>query len=252
MEITNEIKIIFWMGSFIMLFLIVAFFSMALFYQRSFAKAKRKEAELLLKTSLESEKKERARIAKDLHDCVQGDLNAIRNYFLVYTRNKDHEDSGELFDEIVEALDQTITSARLISHKLMPPLLEKRGLIVAVQNYFLILNKSAPPTFNIHDKTTTMSVPLNDAYELFRVFQEFTSNMLKYGKINECHIYLHQQQNKLVFEIIDDGQSFNFKENYLIAKGLGLQNIQSRLNSINAKLEQKNVATGNHFVIYLN
>jgi signal transduction histidine kinase len=83
MEGASEIKTVFWIGTFVMLFLAFGLLAMVLFYQRHFAKMKQKETELLLKTALESEKQERQRIAKDLHDSVQGDLNAIRNYFLL-------------------------------------------------------------------------------------------------------------------------------------------------------------------------
>ena len=56
------------------------------------AKIKKKEAELLLKTALKSEKKERKRIAKDLHDAIQSDLNAIRNYVVLFSKkNKKHK-----------------------------------------------------------------------------------------------------------------------------------------------------------------
>jgi signal transduction histidine kinase len=67
------------MGSVLMIAMALGLAIMALFYQKAFAKMKRKEAENLLKASLESEKKERQRIAKDLHDGVQSDLSAIRN-----------------------------------------------------------------------------------------------------------------------------------------------------------------------------
>jgi signal transduction histidine kinase len=38
---------------------------------------------------------------------------------------------------------------------------------------------------------------------------------------------------------------------YKQTKGTGLQNIQSRLKSISATLEQETIAKGNHYKIYL-
>ena len=49
---------------------------------------KQQEAEMLLKASLESEKKERERIAADLHDSVSSDLSAIRNYLVVILKGE--------------------------------------------------------------------------------------------------------------------------------------------------------------------
>jgi Tfp pilus assembly protein PilE len=51
MESTSEIKTIFWIGSAMILIVILGFLFMATYYQRSVAKMKRKEAESLLKTA---------------------------------------------------------------------------------------------------------------------------------------------------------------------------------------------------------
>lgn len=251
MEGSSELKLVFWIGTFVMLFLAFGLIFMVLFYQRHFAKIRQKETELLLKTSLESEKKERQRIAKDLHDSVQGDLNAIRNYFLLLSKKVYDDENRELLEETKNALEQTIENTRLISFKLIPPLLETRGLAVAVEDYFETLSKSSDKKFIFQQNLSELFVPIEIGYELFRVVQEFTSNMLKYGNISECKLTLDETNNGVVLEIIDDGVAFDFKSCYAQSKGSGLYNIQSRLNSINSKLVQREVNSGNHFIIYL-
>jgi len=251
MDLSSELTVVFWIGTFIMLFLVLGLLFMATFYQRSVAKMKRKEAETLLKTALESEKKERARIAKDLHDSVQGDLGAIRNFLTQYRKSTSDTHNQDLMQHINDALVQTIENTRLISHKLMPPMLEKDGFVAAVNFYFQNLEKAHQLEFKIIDADTDCPVPKEISYELFRVVQEFTNNMLKYGDISKCHLHLHQTSNGLILTLTDDGRAFDFKKQYQNSKGAGLQNIQSRLNSIGAKLEQQTVAKGNHFTIHL-
>jgi signal transduction histidine kinase len=92
----SELKSIFFIGTFLMLFLAFGFLFMVLFYQRHLAKIKKKETELLLKTALKSEKKERKRIAKDIHDAIQSDLNAIRNYVLLFAKKNRNTETPEL------------------------------------------------------------------------------------------------------------------------------------------------------------
>jgi signal transduction histidine kinase len=251
MDQSSELTLVFWVGTTIMLFLVFGLLFMATFYQRSVAKMKRREAETLLKTALDSEKKERTRIAKDLHDSVQGDLGAIRNFLMHYRKSTTDTSNQELLEHINEALVQTIENTRLISHKLIPPMLENDGFVVAVNFYFKNLEKSFQIDFKVFDESRDCEVPQEVAYELFRVVQEFTNNMLKYGKISKCYIYINQESKELTLTLIDDGQAFDFKKQYQNSKGAGLQNIQSRLNSIGAKLEQRSVAKGNHFIIHL-
>jgi len=222
---------------------------MAVFYQRHYAKMKQKEAELLLKSALETEKKERQRFAKDLHDSVQGDLGAVRNYFTLLSKKITQNETQHLIIDIREAIDQTIENARLISYNLMPPLLESSGLSVAVREYLENLTKSTGKNFSIQTDVQNLVIPNEISYELFRIIQEFTSNMLKYGSITECKLFLYETQELIHLEIVDDGKAFDFKVSFSQSKGAGLYNIQSRLTSIDATLTQRDVIEGNHFVI---
>lgn len=249
MESKSEIISVFWIGTIVMLFLAFGLLFLAIFYQKRLANVKQKEAELLLKTSLESEKKERQRIAKDLHDSVQGDLGAVRNYFTLLSKQITQKETQVLLIDIKEAIEQTIENARLISYNLMPPLLEISGLNIALREYFENLSKSTGKEFSLQTDIQNEIIPKEIAYELFRIIQEFTSNMLKYGSITECKLFLYETHDLLHLEIVDDGKPFDFKVSFLQSKGAGLYNIQSRLTSIDAKLVQRNVMKGNHFVI---
>lgn len=251
MEGEGELKAIFFIGTSLMLFLAFSLLFMVLFYQRHLAKIKKKEAELLLKTALKSEKKERKRIAKDLHDAIQSDLNAIRNYVILFSKKNTHTDAPELLDSIRTSLEQTIENTRLISYQLMPPLLETAGFNLALRDYFEQLSASSGKRFELDMNLAETLVPDTVSYELFRVVQELTSNMLKYGSITSCVARLRATPRGVCFELIDDGLPFDFKTAYKQTKGTGLKNIQSRLKSISAELEQHTIARGNYLKIYL-
>ena len=212
---------------------------------------KRNEAELLLKTSLESEKQERKRIAADLHDSVSSDLSAIRNYLVVLIRSELEAEKVELFKELKDGVETAIENTRLVSYKLMPPLLENFGFVVALEDYLNRLNKSGTSQFNLLSKDNRFKFETSVSYELFRVLQEFTTNMLKYGSIKSCTITLYIIDKFAYLEIIDDGNSFDFNNEFVNSSGAGVKNISSRLKVIGATLLQKQVENGNHFIIKL-
>lgn len=215
-------------------------------------KVKTKRLRAIIKAVLDTEQKERQRIAKDLHDGVQSDLRAISNYFLLLSRKiKGDEELQDLLTYTRTALEDTIENTRFISYKLMPPLIQTRGLVVAVQDYFERLSKSSGKIFTLQDNTKNIVVSDSFGYELFRIIQEFTSNMLKYGAINECKLFFYEMNNSIYIELVDDGLPFDFMSSYITSNGSGLQNIQLRLKSIHATFEQRKVVNGNHFVIYL-
>lgn len=251
MEGTNEINSVFWLGTSVMLFLAFALIFLVLFYQNHFIKMKRKEAETLLKTALASEKEERQRIAKDLHDSVQGDLSALRNFMTILERKTEKEAYNHLVLDAKYALEAAIMNTRVISNKLMPPLLATAGFTVALRDYLEQLSVLSGKAFDFKTDFTDAQIPDEYSYELLRVVQEFCQNMLKHGQISQSLIVLYSTSEGLSLELIDDGISFDFKAAYQHSKGSGLHNIQSRLNNMKATLIQREVREGNHFVIHL-
>ncbi|MCL9807626.1 histidine kinase [Flavobacterium amniphilum] len=240
-----------WIGTTVMLFFAFGLLFLVLFYQNYFIKMKRKEAELLLQSSLESEKKERIRIAADLHDGVSGDLNAIRNYLSVLQRGEKDEEKQELFAEIKEGIEAALENTRQVSYKLMPPLLELAGFKVALEDYFGRLTTNSKIAFEFVCNTEAPDFSNEIAYELFRVVQELTTNMIKYGGVTHCLVLLSSPEAEYSLEIIDNGIPFDFYTSLKTSKGSGLKNISSRLKVIGAQMKQKENPKGNHYIITL-
>jgi len=238
------------LGTFVMLFSIFCLIFLVLFYKNYFFRMKQKETELLLKTSLESEKNERQRIAADLHDSVSSDLSAIRNYLTIILRGEKDETRAMLFQELKEGVEVAIENTRQVSYKLMPPLLDQLGFELALEDYLNKLSKKTGLSFElISKKDSSFKSTPSVSYELFRIIQEFTTNMLKYGSITKCQVILNVNNKVGCLEIIDDGIPYNFQESLSESKGTGLRNINSRLKIIGAKFIQKEVVHGNHFIV---
>jgi len=192
-----------------MVFLAFGLIFLALFYQYYFFKSKRQEAEQLLKVSLDSEKKERQRIAADLHDSVLADLSAIRNYALLLQKNNPNMQREPAFTDMKSSVENAIENTRLISYKLMPPLLETFGLVAALNDYATRLTKSAGVAFHIVN-TQEINLSPTVAYELFRVIQEFSTNLVKHGCGSQCTITIELEKDAVHIGIADDGIPFNF------------------------------------------
>lgn len=249
MESTSKIDSIVWIGTAVMLFFAFGLVFLVLFYQNYFVKMKRKEAELLLKSSLESEKQERMRIAADLHDGVSGDLNAIRNYLSILYKGEKDAVKQELFAEIKGGVEAALENTRQVSYKLMPPLLELAGFTVALQDYFERLSANSKLLFEVVCKKDAPEFFQEKGYELFRIVQELTTNMIKYGSITQCRVTVYSLEKECCIEITDDGIPFDFKKLLLTSKGSGLKNISSRLKVIGAQMTQREQPEGNHFII---
>lgn len=213
---------------------------------------KKKEAELLLLAALESEKKERERLAKDIHDGLNGDLLAVKNFTHYYIKLEENKEKISILTQIEEGINQAIENSRIISYKLMPPILEEKGYTIALKEYVDKIKLNSDIEFNIISNETSKILNNELAYELFRVSQEFISNLIKYNTATSCIIDIKVEKDKGTIEIIDNGTSFAFFESLKTSKGLGIRNIVSRIKAINGSLEQKKQTIGNHFIISFN
>ncbi|NHN26542.1 hypothetical protein FIA58_012720, partial [Flavobacterium jejuense] len=172
MESTKEIGSLILIGTGLIVILVLILLFLVVFYQIYVMKMKKKEAELLLKTSLESEKQERKRIAADIHDGVSGDLNAIRNFLSVLYKTETSEEKRALYDDIRIGVEAAIENTRLVSYKLMPPLLETSGFLITLQDYFSRLNSKTNACFTVNTDEELIDLSNEVSYEVFRVIQE--------------------------------------------------------------------------------
>lgn len=244
----KDLKLLFWIGTLVMLCLTFAVVLIAILYQRRVYRLQQDEARKLMFAALKAEHKERSRLAAGLHDGICGDINAIRNFVSVLGAGTGTD--KELLQEIRSALDIALANVREFSYNLMPPLLHTSGLVAALKEYLKRMQQSYQVSITGSWPTAPPDLSDTEAYELYLVVQELMTNAIKHGKASVLRVTLSDTQAlRLSFE--DNGPAFDFYQCLKNSGGLGLSNICSRLNSIRARLEQETVFEGNKMTITL-
>ena len=249
MENEESLRLIFWISTSVMLFLAIAILFITLVYHKKTSSIKQKESENLLKATLETEKKERKRIASDFHDSVSSDLSAIRNYVNILDQKEEDSYNKSILVEVKNSLDTMLINVRHINYNLMPPLLESLGLIPTLEDYFERTKHLNEIEIRTRFGLQNSNISTSEAYHIFRILQELTANILKHNNATEIDISILRKSKEIIIEISDNGFYFNFFENLETSSGLGLRNILSRLNHINAVLKQPITNKGNKLSI---
>ena len=229
------------LGMFILALGVVFFF---LTYQKRLFKQQQahqqKEAEhqqQLLRANFLSQEKERSRIGKDLHDEVGAMLTTSKLYFQHLNQQVNEEKFEEIKAKTMGLLDETMTSVRRVSHDLRPVVLERLGLVEAITNMVDQLNASEQIQVSFH-ANSNVAIHKEFALNWFRIIQELLNNTLKHAKHIDVH--LRTVSNAIVLNYADDG--IGLPKNGKVMTGLGMQNIESRLNLMNGQLEIKSKA----------
>lgn len=235
-EILKKSSQIIYMTGIALFLLAIAVFSWLMFQQ----KQKRKNQEILtlkrehqiksLESLIEGEEKERFRIAKELHDGVNGDLSAIK-----YKLSSLIEMNNKVINEAITMIDDSCEQVRAISHNLVPPSLENFNLVEAAENYCNNLNtvKKESITFQYIGEPIQMSKKAE--VNAFRIIQELVTNAIKHAQANEINVQISNREGLVQITVEDDG--IGFDKNAIEDKGIGLNNIQSRAEYLNAEID---------------
>ena len=70
-----------------------------------------------------------------------------------------------------------------------------------------------------------------NSLSIYRIIQELLNNTIKHAQAQEVLIQFTREGNELVIQYEDDGLGFDINQS---GRGLGLENIKSRLNFLNA------------------
>jgi len=188
----------------------------------------------LVNTIIETEEKERARLAADLHDDIGPILSSMKMLTGLLRDSKNIEKSQIISNQIFELVTESIRSLRETSNSLSPHILKNYGIIAATRNIIQSIQHSV--TINIETNCDQERFESTTEIIYYRVMRELLNNTIKHAEATEININLHKQNNILSFTYRDNGKGFNVEEKTKrSASGMGLYNIISRINSLEAK-----------------
>ena len=202
--------------------------------------AHQKEVTLQYTSVQESERK---RIAELLHDDIGNKLNILS----LWINNEDSLNNKRSREVIKQQIPALIEATRTISHSLYPVNLEKFGLILTLEALISNVNESLPIQLIVnHDYQKR---PISFEVQIYRIIQEFLSNVIKHAKASNMLIHIRDTETSLAVILSDNGVGF---DNSVLKKGMGLKNIDSRIKSINAFSKWKSEkGNGSRLIIIL-
>lgn len=183
----------------------------------------------ILNSFIQGEERERNRISEELHDGVAAMIGAAK-MSLDAVPHLPEEKQKEQLEKIKTILESTHADVRHIAHNLMPTVLEKEGLIAAVEHFAKEINETNLVSLTVkNENSRAEDLPKNLQLMLFRVIQELVNNIIKHSQAQNAEIKFSQTAQGLNIEVIDDGIGFDTDPD---AGNQGLYSISQRLKSI--------------------
>lgn len=188
----------------------------------------------LLSAIIETEEKERQRLASDLHDEVGPLLSSMKMYINMLTTNKEEQKSKYIIEQLNLLAEESIHNIREVSAALNPYLVKRYGLKTAIESFFEKSKSLIGIQFitNIENKR----FPINLETVYYRIIKELYNNTIKHSNAGNVKVELNYINTMLVLNYEDDGKGFILEESFADKKkGMGLQNIVNRIKMIDGK-----------------
>ncbi|TBW26692.1 sensor histidine kinase [Gramella sp. KN1008] len=218
---------------FILVILFLAGFTVLFFitYQRRKNK--------ILKEKYEAEQKFRAELSNarleiqeatlknvswELHDNI-GQLLSIAKMQINLLSRTVVEENRDAFNEVRKLVADSLAEVRALSRSLNNEVVDYKGLEGSVENEMERFNRLGVLEASLKVKGNPYKIKQEDTIILFRILQEFFSNVIKYADASQLEVIFEYTPEYLQIKASDDGKGFDMEAQ---EAGSGLLNMRSR------------------------
>ena len=209
-----------------------------------------KEAELktaLAKIELKNKLEEqRLRISKDLHDNIGSQLTFVISglQYIQHQKNIKVDDLKAKLNQLSDFTQQTIHELRDTIWAMNKESIELSDIISRLRNFINALDIKEDINIirsnAVNDNDSHLVFNALKGVQVYRIIQESINNAVKHADARNINITFDSDMRECQILIEDDGKGFNPDVNL---KGHGLQNMQSRAERIQARLDIKSTPT---------
>lgn len=185
----------------------------------------------VLTAVLRAEERSRSEFSKELHDGLGPLLSSAKMSLSALTPATGMLDRWEIIKNTTYVIDEAIRSLREISNNLSPHVLNDFGLARGIQNFITrsaSMHDSRRIRFTTNLRAERFDVDLEVIF--YRVACELINNSLKHSGCTDIALSLTLDGRQMRLSYSDNGCGFDPAAE---THGMGLANIQSRVNSLN-------------------
>jgi len=186
---------------------------------------------------IDAEERERARIARDLHDDIGQRLALLAIKFEQLRTDVPNSTAEELttMEELRKELMETSTDIQALAHSLHSPKLEYLGLIRTARSFCREFGNQHKLEIDFRSSELPNALPTDVSLSLFRILQEALQNSAKHSGTGQVTVELFETQDAVHLIVRDSGQGFDL-ETAMKDQGLGLVSMQERIKLVKGEL----------------
>lgn len=187
----------------------------------------------LVNATIDGQEEERKRLSGVLHDNISALLSSASLHLMAFEAN--HPEIDNELKKTKAIIKEAHDKVRDLSHDLIPPVLEKLGLITALED-LCDKNSNSLIHFNFSNFIEE-EIRFQNEFEmkLYFIVAELFNNIIKHSNASEAFLTIDKTDNHLTINIEDNGKGFSTSEGKP-KEGLGLSQIKTRIKTMNGSI----------------
>jgi len=189
---------------------------------------------------IQSQERERHRIAANLHDSLGQNLLVIKNQARLAMQPVVNESVLlQRLNEISGMASQAIEEVRQITHDLRPYQLDRLGLTQAIRGILRRVSENCPIVFANHVDEIDGLFDNESEINIYRIVQEGVNNVVKHSGATEATVVVKKQASIVSISIRDNGRGFEMgltNPGESPGAGFGLTGVSERTRILGGKI----------------
>ncbi len=199
---------------------------------------------LLSQRVLEVQEEERARIARELHDQLGQELVALKIEAVVLM--EELGGNPRLYERargVLDLIDRLDTTAHRIAVSIRPEILDKLGLVKAIQWYAEDFERRSGISCPVEAPNDGMALPKSVSTCAYRIVQEALLNVWKHSRASQAKIKVSSGHGAVAVSVSDNGVGMDLRR---LSEGttLGLLGMRERAGLVGGKVTIRSNAGG--------
>ncbi|HEY1089827.1 MAG TPA: response regulator [Burkholderiaceae bacterium] len=197
-----------------------------------------------LQTSIE---RERAAIAREIHDDVGGSLTALKFDLAWLARHAGDAGLQQRVQAALETVSHAIESSQRIMHNLHPAILEQ-GLVAAVLWMGGRFEKRTGIATSIQTSHERIQLPAGVPLVAYRTAQEALTNVSKHAQATQVSIEISVDSGVLTLEVSDNGCGIA-PGDLAKARSFGIRGLHERASTVGGWVDLSSSARGTSLIL---
>ncbi|ADB42396.1 tetratricopeptide repeat-containing sensor histidine kinase [Spirosoma linguale] len=172
---------------------------------------------------------ERKRVALELHDNLSSLLSAVNMSIQAINPQNLSNAEQSVYRNVKQLIQNAYSEVRNISHNILPAGLEQEGLVATLTTLVGQLNQNSPLQFSLLINGLTARLPVEIEFNVYSIVFELINNAIRHANATQVIISLVRTDQGIDISVADDGIGMG---QFSTKRGVGLQNIQTRLDSL--------------------